>query len=182
MAVSRQKIWAYRPPPQQMEKIARFRRTDAVSHLRHVRRRPMTTVRVLLNTNDAARYLKSTPGTLKSWRYQGTGPLCERSGRRVLYDLAELDRWLAGERGRGESRAMTPPPPRPKLPTLEDVLPADVAEFIRETALLQRVTPAGLIREWATAELVRRIVSYQSEDWDGPGIPEEHGQREGRQG
>lgn len=142
----------------------------------------MTTTRVLLNSSEAAAYIRSTRDTLKSWRYQETGPLFERSGRRVLYDLAELDRWLAGERGRGECRAMTPPPPRAKLPTLEDVLPADVAEFIRETALLQRVTPAGLIREWATAELVRRIVSYQSEDWDGPGIPEGHGPREGRQG
>lgn len=128
----------------------------------------MTKLRVLLNPREAADYLRTTVGTLKAWRHQERGPLFERCGRSVLYTLDELDRWLAGERGRGESRAMTPAPPRPKVATLADVLPADVWEFIRETALQQRTTPADLIRQWATDVLVRRIVSYPSEGWDGP--------------
>ncbi|MBK8066668.1 MAG: helix-turn-helix domain-containing protein [Rhodanobacteraceae bacterium] len=128
----------------------------------------MTKLRVLLNPREAADYLRTTVGTLKAWRHQERGPLFERSGRRVLYDLGELDTYLAGERSRGEYRAMTPAPPRPKVATLADVLPADVWEFIRETALQQRTTPADLIRQWATDVLVRRIVSYPSEGWDGP--------------
>jgi hypothetical protein len=120
----------------------------------------MTTVRVLLNTEDAAAYLKSTPGTLKAWRYQETGPLFERSGRRVLYDLAELDRWLSGECGRGECRAMTAPPHRAKLASLADVLPPDVWAFARTEALERGITPAAVLRDCVVGELARRILRW----------------------
>lgn len=114
-------------------------------------------LRVLLSTEEAAAYLKSTPGTLKAWRHQERGPLFERSGRRVLYDLEELDCWLAGDRG--ECRAMTTAPPRQKLATLADVLPPVLWEDLRTEAMARGMTPAELIRDWGIAATVLRIIN-----------------------
>lgn len=113
-------------------------------------------LRVLLSTEEAAGYLKSTPGTLKAWRYQERGPLFQRSGRRVVYDLEELDRWLAGDRG--ECRAMTTAPPRQKLATLADLLPPDLWEDLRTEAMASGMTPAELIRDWGIDATVLRIL------------------------
>lgn len=32
--------------------------------------------------------------TQRYWRYKGTGPRSFRAGRRVLYERAEIDRWI----------------------------------------------------------------------------------------
>ena len=36
--------------------------------------------------------------TLRYWRHLGTGPRSYRLGRRVVYDAADLDAWLAEQR------------------------------------------------------------------------------------
>lgn len=42
----------------------------------------------------AARYLGIGESTLRSRRREGTGPDFYRIGRRVFYQLADLDRWI----------------------------------------------------------------------------------------
>jgi predicted DNA-binding transcriptional regulator AlpA len=37
--------------------------------------------------------------TLRDWRYRGIGPRSYRLGRRVVYDVADLETWLAEQRG-----------------------------------------------------------------------------------
>lgn len=130
----------------------------------------MTTVRVLLNTREAADRLRVTPGTMRNWRSYGTGPAWIGSGKSTRYDVDVLDQWLATGADRSPKLASSPvrhdvpskaPPPRVKLVTVLDTLPADVAEFVREQAIERKLTPADLIRDWAIDVLVKRIVSYQ---------------------
>jgi Helix-turn-helix domain len=52
-------------------------------------------MKTLLQTTPAASYLGLRPQTLRARRQRGDGPRFVRVARnRVLYDLAELDRWL----------------------------------------------------------------------------------------
>ena len=45
---------------------------------------------------EAARYLKIARGTADNWRSAGIGPAyCKLNGHRVVYDLAELERYVA---------------------------------------------------------------------------------------
>lgn len=53
-----------------------------------------------LNTEQAADYLKSTPGTLKSWRATGAGPRFHGTHRFVRYHIDDLDAFMRGESGR----------------------------------------------------------------------------------
>lgn len=48
----------------------------------------------LLNTSEAAVYLTTPVGTLYYWRSRGEGPVTYKIGRRVMYDRADLDRFL----------------------------------------------------------------------------------------
>lgn len=48
-----------------------------------------------VNTSAAAEYLSTTKQTLDTWRYRGEGPPFVKMGRRVVYRLEALDRWLA---------------------------------------------------------------------------------------
>lgn len=58
---------------------------------------------VSLSTEDAARALGIAPGTLANWRRQGRGPRFARVGRRVVYPIDELRRFLRESMsGRGE--------------------------------------------------------------------------------
>lgn len=43
--------------------------------------------------------------TLRYWRYQGTGPASFRLGRRVVYDAAEIERWINEQRRHGGAPA-----------------------------------------------------------------------------
>ena len=52
----------------------------------------MATHRVSLS--EAAAYVGVPEATLRFWRHQGRGPRGFRVGRRVVFDVAELDRWL----------------------------------------------------------------------------------------
>lgn len=48
-----------------------------------------------LNTKQAARYVGLSPCTLNRMRVTGEGPRYAKAGRRVVYDRADLDAWIA---------------------------------------------------------------------------------------
>ena len=48
----------------------------------------------VLETPEAALEIKSTPGTLRVWRTQGTGPVFLKIGAKVLYVRRDLYAWL----------------------------------------------------------------------------------------
>lgn len=53
------------------------------------------------DTESAAVYLSSTPGTLRSWRGTGCGPRYHViHGKTVRYNVADLDAFIRGEDGR----------------------------------------------------------------------------------
>ncbi len=47
---------------------------------------------------DAAEYMGVAPSTLRNWRSRRQGPPYLRVGRRRLYAVADLDRWLEAAR------------------------------------------------------------------------------------
>ncbi len=49
----------------------------------------------LLDCNPAADYLGLSPITLADWRVQGKGPKYIKLGRRVKYDVADLDTFIS---------------------------------------------------------------------------------------
>jgi len=52
-----------------------------------------------LSEREAAEYLGPVSvRTLQDWRNQGTGPAYARLGRRIAYDIADLDAFLASQR------------------------------------------------------------------------------------
>ena len=55
-------------------------------------------MRELLSSNEAAKYLRLASQTLNRMRCDGTSPPFIKIGRRVLYDLADLDRYLDSRR------------------------------------------------------------------------------------
>lgn len=50
-------------------------------------------LKVWLTTEELAQRLRTAPGTVRYWRHAGKGPRGTKFGRRVLYDLAEVERW-----------------------------------------------------------------------------------------
>ncbi len=46
-----------------------------------------------LRTQEAARHLGVSPRTLEKHRIYGTGPLYRKIGGRVVYKVADLERW-----------------------------------------------------------------------------------------
>jgi hypothetical protein len=61
--------------------------------------------RPLLDTNQAARFLKHSARTLANWRGLGKGPVFIRSSRKILYDPRDLDAYLDARRFRSTSEA-----------------------------------------------------------------------------
>lgn len=59
--------------------------------------------RKMLRTPDAAAYCGSSSSTFEKLRLQGGGPRYVKIGRRVVYDPADLDQWLAENRRRSTS-------------------------------------------------------------------------------
>jgi predicted DNA-binding transcriptional regulator AlpA len=55
-------------------------------------------VRKMLGTPDAAAYCGSSVSSFTKFRLYGDGPVYVKIGRRVVYDPADLDRWLASHR------------------------------------------------------------------------------------
>jgi predicted site-specific integrase-resolvase len=47
-----------------------------------------------LNREEAAEFLKIKPQTLAVWATKGTGPAPTKVGRRVVYQMSELQRFL----------------------------------------------------------------------------------------
>ena len=62
----------------------------------------------LLTTADAARLLGLQPQTLAKWRWAGTGPRFVRLGRRVMYNLRDLEAFV--EAGARESTSQNAAP------------------------------------------------------------------------
>lgn len=53
-----------------------------------------------LTTAEVAERYRTSPETVRYWRYAGTGPQCFfKSGRRVLYVAAALDKYDAEKTG-----------------------------------------------------------------------------------
>lgn len=71
------------------------------------------TARRRMTEREAARYLGAVSvRTLQDWRMRGTGPSYTKLGRRVAYDVADLDVFLAANRvvpkaSRGGALSMT---------------------------------------------------------------------------
>lgn len=65
----------------------------------------MDPTRRYLNTEEAAAYIGISASTLSRMRVSGEGPCYSKAGRRVLYDVAQLDKWMEKRRRRftGES-------------------------------------------------------------------------------
>ena len=59
--------------------------------------------RRMLRTPEAAEYCGSSPSTFEKLRLAGGGPRYIKIGRRVVYDPADLDAWLADKRKRSTS-------------------------------------------------------------------------------
>lgn len=58
-----------------------------------------------LNTHEAADYLRLSASTLNKMRLNGNGPEFIKLGaRRVIYDLRDLDHWLASRRRKSTSQ------------------------------------------------------------------------------
>lgn len=62
-----------------------------------------SSTRKMLRTPDAAAYCGSSASTFEKLRLQGGGPRYVKIGRRVVYDPADLDEWLAENRRRSTS-------------------------------------------------------------------------------
>jgi len=53
---------------------------------------------MLLDTKEAAKYLKLGRSTLHKLRQSGGGPAFSKLGTRVVYELTDLDEWAAARR------------------------------------------------------------------------------------
>ena len=51
-----------------------------------------------LATEDLANLVRARPETVRYWRHTGTGPASFRIGRRVLYELGDVEEWIAAAR------------------------------------------------------------------------------------
>lgn len=57
----------------------------------------------MLRTPEAAAYCGSSASTFEKLRLTGGGPRYVKLGRRVVYDPADLDAWLASKRRQSTS-------------------------------------------------------------------------------
>jgi excisionase family DNA binding protein len=56
---------------------------------------PARTQPRFLTIDEVAELLRTTPATLRWWRHQRSGPPAFRSGRRLLYDRADVEAYIA---------------------------------------------------------------------------------------
>ena len=61
----------------------------------------------LLDTNEAAKYLRIKPATLKLWRQSGRGPVSLKLVRAVKYRRSDLDQFLGASAIRPIGKAAT---------------------------------------------------------------------------
>jgi Helix-turn-helix domain len=50
-----------------------------------------------LTTAEVAGICRTSPETVRFWRYAGKGPESFKVGRKVLYDAAKLEEWLSAQ-------------------------------------------------------------------------------------
>lgn len=65
----------------------------------------MTQTTIRLGVDAAAHHIGLSVSTLNKLRVFGGGPVFLKLGRRVAYDVADLDAWLATKRRRSTSDA-----------------------------------------------------------------------------
>lgn len=58
----------------------------------------MPTTAKPLTTDEVAELTRIPETTLRYYRYLGTGPRSFKLGRRVLYDRADVERWIAEQK------------------------------------------------------------------------------------
>ena len=58
-----------------------------------------------MTTPEVAVLLRTSPETVRYWRHIGTGPSSFKVGRRVLYEAADVERWIQGHRDAGGTAA-----------------------------------------------------------------------------
>lgn len=64
------------------------------------------TIKTKLRAPEAAAYVGLSASTLAKMRLRGDGPFYSKAGPRVvIYDRADLDAWLSGQRRRSTSEA-----------------------------------------------------------------------------
>lgn len=61
--------------------------------------------RTILRLNEVSDLTGAPEATLRYWRHLGTGPRSYKIGRRVVYDLADVQAWLDEQRRAGVSAA-----------------------------------------------------------------------------
>jgi predicted DNA-binding transcriptional regulator AlpA len=69
-----------------------------------------------LRTEQAAAYCASTASTFEKLRISGTGPAFHKIGHRVVYDVADLDNWLALRKRTATTRRSQSSTERPATP------------------------------------------------------------------
>lgn len=57
-----------------------------------------------LTTTEVAELCRTSPDTVRYWRHTGKGPRSFKVGRRVLYQRADVDQWLAQLRDEESTR------------------------------------------------------------------------------
>lgn len=55
---------------------------------------PDITMKGLLDTDEAAHYLRHRTQTLAAWRMRGKGPRYSKIGKRVWYSKEDIDLWI----------------------------------------------------------------------------------------
>jgi hypothetical protein len=70
---------------------------------------------VWLDTAEVAARIRTPEATVRSWRRRGIGPAFSRVGRRVLYDLADVDGFIAAGRVKTSGTVVAPGPERPPV-------------------------------------------------------------------
>lgn len=48
-----------------------------------------------MTVSEVAALLRTSPATVRYWRHVGSGPAAVKVGRRVLYDRADVQTWIA---------------------------------------------------------------------------------------
>lgn len=68
----------------------------------------MSTATPLLSLNEAAAVMGIAPGTLRTWRTKGVGPVGFKVHRRVMYRREAVEAWLAEQEAATASNSSRP--------------------------------------------------------------------------
>jgi hypothetical protein len=58
-----------------------------------------------LTTTEVAELVRTSPATVRYWRYLGRGPTGIKVGKRVLYDADDVRTWLEQHKDHGPDAA-----------------------------------------------------------------------------